>query len=649
MKKIFFVLFIYFMPIINCHISIVAKLIIDPKYKLKGTFTINSAIIKNSYLSIEKEKILFSKKKQKFDIIELNNNSYYIISRYTKSFLGIDKNKGNGLRLYKEHNNKIAQYINWNLISQESNLTKMNIVYTIKNNFNNKYICDYNNSLYLESFPTNKNFSFENYQFRILKLYSEEENIKEANHKIVEKEPIDLFMKYIDLSDKNLKREGIKQIFKDYDAEELRYSLRSILKYIPWIRKIFIVMPNEKVKFLKPIEEIKDKFVYVNDKDFLGYDSANIFAFSFNLHKMEKFGISKNFIYMEDDYFIGRPLKKTDFFYYDEKERKVLPYVITNFFSELNVKKRLEYFDMLYHKKDNIKVHGNKGWRFSVLSTDKFLIEKYDNKTNIINAEFTHNAVPENIDDLKEIFKEIQDYKYINETLFSPTRHIMTLNQPHFVNMYQLNIKKRKVNIIPSLYINMENSRMFMLKYPLFVLNTCGDNIPTKKNYLHLSNIMKKRFPNSTKYEIEEIKKQKNYTFDNTIEYITNKINLIEINQTIEQEAKTIIIINDTNKNLSISLDKKHNIDDSLKINNYDKTDLSQSHTILNYENKTIQNVITSMNETDQIKIEEINNDKNINKLYYVKYYPIHGYILLGILLILIIFIKFKNMYEYEY
>ena len=648
MKKIFFVLFIYFMPLINCHISIVAKLIIDPKYKLKGTFTINSAIIKNSYLSIEKEKILFSKKKQKFDIIEFNNNSHYIISRYTKSFLGIDKNKSNRLRLYKELNNKIAQYINWNLTSYESNLTKMNIVYTIKNNFNNKYICDYNNSLYLESFPTNKNFSFENYQFRILKLYSEEENIKEANHKIVEKEPIDLFMKYIDLSDKNLKREGIKQIFKDYDAEELRYSLRSILKYIPWIRKIFIVMPNEKVKFLKPIEEIKDKFVYVNDKDFLGYDSANIFAFSFNLHKMEKFGISKNFIYMEDDYFIGRPLKKTDFFYYDEKERKVLPYVITNFFSELNVKKRLEYFDMLYHKKDNIKVHGNKGWRFSVLSTDKFLIEKYDNKTNIINAEFTHNAVPENIDDLKEIFKEIQDYKYINETLFSPTRHIMTLNQPHFVNMYQLNIKKRKVNIIPSLYINMENSRMFMLKYPLFVLNTCGDNTPTKKNYLHLSNIMKKRFPNSTKYEIEEIKKQKNYTFDNTIEYITNKINFIKINQTIEQKEKTIII-NDTNKNLSIPLDKKHNIDDSLKINNYDKTDLSQSHTILDYENKTIQNVITSINETDQIKIEEINNDKNINKLYYVKYYPIHGYIQLGILLILIIFIKFKNMYEYEY
>ena len=38
---------------------------------------------------------------------------------------------------------------------------------------------------------------------------------------------------YIDLSDKTLNREGIKQINKDEDNEELRYSVRSILKYIP--------------------------------------------------------------------------------------------------------------------------------------------------------------------------------------------------------------------------------------------------------------------------------------------------------------------------------------------------------------------------------------------------------------------------------
>ena len=55
---------------------------------------------------------------------------------------------------------------------------------------------------------------------------------------------IDLVYKYIDLCDKNLKREGIPQIKKDYDNDELKYSLRSVIQNVPWVRKIFIIMPK---------------------------------------------------------------------------------------------------------------------------------------------------------------------------------------------------------------------------------------------------------------------------------------------------------------------------------------------------------------------------------------------------------------------
>ena len=61
---------------------------------------------------------------------------------------------------------------------------------------------------------------------------------------LIEKEPIDIVIKYIDLEDPSLKRENIKQISKDEQHDELRYSIRSILQNIPWIRKIFILMPN---------------------------------------------------------------------------------------------------------------------------------------------------------------------------------------------------------------------------------------------------------------------------------------------------------------------------------------------------------------------------------------------------------------------
>ena len=104
-------------------------------------------------------------------------------------------------------------------------------------------------------------------------------------------------------------------------------------------------------------------------------------------------------------------------------------------------------------------------------------MEKYN--ITIINTLFTHNAIAENIDDLKEIFYEIQDYQYINETLFSKERHILTLNQPHFVNLYQLNIKHKKVNSIPYRYIPVEKITQEQLNIELFVINTGENHIPT--------------------------------------------------------------------------------------------------------------------------------------------------------------------------
>ena len=42
---------------------------------------------------------------------------------------------------------------------------------------------------------------------------------------------------------------------------------------------------------------------------------------------------------MDDDYFIGKPLKKSDFFYYDENEKKVFPLIINTSFSIYLTKK----------------------------------------------------------------------------------------------------------------------------------------------------------------------------------------------------------------------------------------------------------------------------------------------------------------------
>ena len=259
-------------------------------------------------------------------------------------------------------------------------------------------------------------------------------------------------------------------------------------------------MPNEKVIFLKVKEEIKDKIVYVRDKDLLGFDSSNIQSFLFNLDKMEKFGLSKNFIYMEDDCFIGKYLEKKDLFYFNKRINKVKPYLISWKFYEINKTYIINEYNNLIKFKETIDAHSKEGFLLQKLNTVKFFIDNYN--ISIISPLYTHNAIPENIDDLKKIHKVSRKFKYINETLYEKKRNIFSLCHEHFVNLFQLNINKRNVNPVLSLYVKIEVLKGINLNKELFVINTGGNHKPTTRQYKLQRKIMEKKFPWKIKYEI---------------------------------------------------------------------------------------------------------------------------------------------------
>ena len=389
---IFFVLFIF----INYFECFHGQEITNLKYNVKGIFQIYN-LLNNNYLGIDNnDNVLFLDKNPLFLYknpyfrlfeIEPNTNYYLIESKTKKKFLGVDEQ--NNILIYNNKKNGFnIRKIIWKIIRIKKN------IFFVKNNYNNKYLEASNIRLEClhETISTTENKThnekeIKKFIFKFSKLY-EEIKMNKTYIKYVNKENIDILIKYIDLTDKNLNREGIMQIYKDFDNEELRYSLRSILRNLPWVRKIFILMPNEKVKYLKSYEEIKEKIIYINDKDFLGFESANIFSFTFNLYKLKRFGISKNFIYLEDDFFIGKSLKKTDFFYYDEKEKKVLPFLVTMHFQELNKTEVIEKYYDLYKIRDYIHSHSSIGWWFSIYSTDKYFMEKYKLQI-IINKKIT--------------------------------------------------------------------------------------------------------------------------------------------------------------------------------------------------------------------------------------------------------------------
>lgn len=99
--------------------------------------------------------------------------------------------------------------------------------------------------------------------------------------------------------------------YRDWD--NLQYLFRSFEYFTPWVNKIFFVTYGHLPKWLNTDHP---KLVIVNHSDFL--DPANLPVFSshpieINLHRIK--GLSEHFVYFNDDTFLLKPLKPTDFFY----------------------------------------------------------------------------------------------------------------------------------------------------------------------------------------------------------------------------------------------------------------------------------------------------------------------------------------------
>ena len=102
--------------------------------------------------------------------------------------------------------------------------------------------------------------------------------------------------------------------------DELKYSLRSIDYFAPWVNKIYILMniykqpswikPNDKIIFV----EIKDTFPSAK---YLPNTNSN--AIESTLCNIPN--LSEHYIYFNDDVFIGKPIKYTHFFTPDGKAK----------------------------------------------------------------------------------------------------------------------------------------------------------------------------------------------------------------------------------------------------------------------------------------------------------------------------------------
>jgi hypothetical protein len=93
---------------------------------------------------------------------------------------------------------------------------------------------------------------------------------------------------------------------------ELKYSLRSVWQYAPFVNHIYIVTMGQRPEWLAdhPLISIVDHTEIF--KDTTNLPTFNSQAIESNIHRIS--GLSDYFIYFNDDFFLGAPTKESHFF-----------------------------------------------------------------------------------------------------------------------------------------------------------------------------------------------------------------------------------------------------------------------------------------------------------------------------------------------
>lgn len=180
---------------------------------------------------------------------------------------------------------------------------------------------------------------------------------------------IDLVYTWVDIKDNNFLQEKLKyenslkpQDFirvanksRFTDNDELKYSLRSVNMYAPWINKIYIITNGQVPKWLNTNYS---KIKIVNHKDIMPQDSLPTFnSGAIETCLAEIKDLSEYFIYSNDDFFLNKPVKPELFF--NEKGYPIANFIVQHWDKEKYLESvhchNVVYSSNLIYKKFGIK------------------------------------------------------------------------------------------------------------------------------------------------------------------------------------------------------------------------------------------------------------------------------------------------------
>ena len=113
------------------------------------------------------------------------------------------------------------------------------------------------------------------------------------------------------------------------DNEELRYSIRSVLKFAPWVRHIYIVTNGQLPYWLDlshpRVTIVPHHQIFQNLSHLPTFSSP---AIESHIHRIP--GLSKKFLYMNDDVMLGMPVWPEDFYSHKKGQKVYLSWSVPN-------------------------------------------------------------------------------------------------------------------------------------------------------------------------------------------------------------------------------------------------------------------------------------------------------------------------------
>lgn len=220
---------------------------------------------------------------------------------------------------------------------------------------------------------------------------------------------------------------------------ELKYSLRSVEKYAPWIRKIFIVTDNQVPEWL---DTANPKVQIVDHKEIIPAECLPCFNSSLLEHFLCDIpGLSEYFLYSNDDMYFNRPTTPATFFADDG-----LPIIMMNhrpfrklwlFFKEKVQKKELSSYNKKIRKAARLveerygKYYGCKAHHnIDAYRKSTFLLVRQKFETEFNQMRSHHMRSPEDIQ------RCVFSYTALAENL----GHLKYVSQKH---SFRLHIHKR--------------------------------------------------------------------------------------------------------------------------------------------------------------------------------------------------------------